>query len=495
MSRPPSARLILVRGLGPLLAALLLACGEPRYEGPPNFVLILTDDQGWEDVGVYGARGFSTPNIDRLAEEGIRFTSFYAPHAACSPTRAAIMTGSYGPRVGVPHVLGPRTRRGIHPDEVTLAELLKAQGYATIAVGKWHLGDHPVFLPTNHGFDSYFGIPYSNDMSPAPANNPREGANRWYPELPLVRDTMVVEREPDQTQLTRRYTEEAVRFIEQHADEPFFLYLAHTFVHVPLWASERFVGTTERGLYGDVMAEIDWSVGEILSTLERLRLDDRTLVAFTSDNGPWLVFGNHAGSAGPFREGKATTFEGGHRVPGIFRWPRRIPAGRTSDELATGMDFLPTFARLAGAAVPDDRVIDGHDIWPLLAGEPDAPSPYVRFFYYRGGQLQAVRSGTWKLHVPHAYPTLEGGVAGQDGAVGRYERGEIGVALFDLEADPGETRDVADAHPDVVQRLLALIDSARVDIGDVLTEATGVNARPPAFVDEPWVVQREPQER
>jgi arylsulfatase/arylsulfatase A len=277
--------------------------------------------------------------------------------------------------------------------------------------------------------------------------------------------------------------------MERHADRPFFVYLAHSFPHVPLWASNRFAGTTERGLYGDVIAEIDWSVGEILATLDRLDIEDRTLVVFTSDNGPWLVFGNHSGSAGPFREGKATTFEGGHRVPGLFRWPGRIPAGVVTDELATGMDLLPTLARIVGAAVPSDRVIDGHDIWPLLSGDPDAVTPYTEFFYYRGGRLQAVRSGRWKLHVPHTYPTLDGGEPGQDGSVGRYGRGRIGVALFDLAEDRGETRDVALDHPQIVERLLGLIDLARADIGDASTETIGANARPAGAVDVPWEVQ------
>jgi arylsulfatase/arylsulfatase A len=478
----------------PLLPVFLAAC-QPVYDGPPNVVLILADDLGWQDVGVYGATGFATPSLDRMAAEGMRFTSFYAPNAACSPTRAAIMTGSYAPRVGIPEVLSPRSRRGLGPAEVTIAELLREQGYATIAVGKWHLGDHPRFLPTNHGFDSYFGIPYSNDMSPVKANNPREGANVWYPELPLVRDTTIVEREPDQTQLTRRYTEEVVHFIEDNAERPFFAYLAYSFPHVPLWASERFAGSTERGLYGDVVAEIDWSVGEVLAALERLGLDERTLVVFTSDNGPWLVFGNHAGSAGPFREGKATTFEGGHRVPTIFRWPGRIPAGREIGELATGMDLLPTFARLANATLPTDRIVDGHDLWPLLSGADDAVSPYERFFYYRSGELQAVRSGKWKLHVPHRYPSMVGAEVGADGMPGRYARGEIGIALYDLDADPGERVDVAAEHPDVVQRLLGLGEWAREDIGDELTDRIGANARPAGQVEEPWAEQLADEEQ
>jgi len=398
----------LARRLVVFLSVVLMSAGcSERDDRPPNFIIIFTDDQGYADVGVYGAEGFATPNLDRLAREGIRFTSFYAVEAACSPSRAALLTGSYPVRVSIPHVLSPRARRGINPNEVTLAELLKTAGYATAAVGKWHLRDHPVFLPTNHGFDTYFGIPYSNDMSPVPADNPREGANLQYPPVPPIQDTTIIEREPDQTTLVLRYTEVAVSFTEDHANEPFFVYLAHSFPHVPLWASARFAGTTERGLYGDVISEIDWSVGEILRTLERLDLDDRTVVAFTSDNGPWLIFGNHGGSAGPFREGKGTTFEGGHRVPGIVRWPGRIPSGRVSHELVTAMDFLPTFAELAGVEVPGDRVIDGHDIWPLLSGDSEAGSPYTESYYCRGGQLQAVRSGRWKLHVPHGYSATE----------------------------------------------------------------------------------------
>ena len=475
----------------PLAITLALAaCGGIDESGPPNIILLLADDQGWGDVGVYGAEGYATPHLDRLAAEGVRFTSFYAPEAACSPTRAAIMTGSYPVRVGIPHVLSPRSQRGLNPEEVTVAEVLRARGYATAAIGKWHLGDHPAFLPTSQGFDSYFGIPYSNDMSPAPANNPRAGANQWYPALPLLRDTTVVEREPDQTTLTRRYTEDAVAFMTGHADQPFFLYVAYSFPHVPLWASERFAGSSAQGLYGDVIQEIDWSVGEIVATLERLGLTERTLVAFTSDNGPWLVFGNHAGSAGPFREGKATTFEGGHRVPAIFRWPGRIPADRVTDILATGMDFLPTFARLAEAPVPTDRVIDGHDLWPVLSGERDSTA-YDHFLFYRGGQLQAVRRGRWKLHVPHTYPSMAGGEPGRDGQLGRETRGNIALALFDLEADPGETMDLAADHPEIVAALLRHIEAGRADIGDQLTETVGARARPPGMVTESWTAQTE----
>jgi arylsulfatase A-like enzyme len=464
-------------------------CAQPEQaDRPPNVVIILTDDQGYEDVGVYGAQGFDTPHLDGLAAGGMRFSQFYVAESTCSPSRAALLTGSYPIRVGLPNILPPRSTIGLNPDEVTLAELLKGQGYATAAVGKWHLGDHPRFLPTNHGFDSYFGLPYSNDYSPDPRNNPRE-ATRGYPMLPLLRDTTIVEREPDQATLTRRYTDEAVAFIEAHRDRPFFLYLAHSFPHVPLYVSDSFKGTTERGLYGDVIREIDWSVGRVMDTLQRLGLGEQTLVFFTSDNGPWLAYGDHGGSAGPLREGKATTFEGGHRVPAIAHWPDRIPADSVSDELVTAMDLLPTIARLAGAEVPKDRVIDGRDIWPILSGQPGASSPHEKFFYFFAGQLQAVRSGKWKLHIPHRYVTLTGGEAGSGGAKGRTAEARIELALFDLERDVGETTNVIDEHPKVVPGLLTFIKQGRAELGDRLIDTPGSGAREPGRVAQPWEVQ------
>jgi arylsulfatase A-like enzyme len=478
------SRLTLLFATCAVLALAAAACRPPEA-APPNIVIIFTDDQGYADVGVYGAQGFETPNIDRLAAEGMRFTRFYAAESGCSPSRAALLTGRYPLRAGIPNVLGPRSLVGLADEEVTLAELLKAEGYATAMVGKWHLGAHPDFLPVRHGFDRYFGLPYSNDMSPDPRNNPRPHA-RNHPPLPLIRDTTIIEREPDQSQLTRRYTEEAIAFIEANRERPFFLYLAHTMAHVPLYVSDAFRGTSEQGMYGDVIQEIDGSVGAILATLARLGLEERTLIFFSSDNGPWLVYGDHAGSAGPFREGKATAFEGGHLVPGIFWWPGRIPAGGVSDEVATAMDVFPTVASLLGIELPADLIIDGHDIWPLLAGQPDAASRYDAFFYYRGGALHAVRSGCWKLHVPHSYPTLEGGEAGMGGELGRYATGEIGLSLYDLENDPGETTDVAAEHPDVVERLLESIETARSEIGDRATNRIGSQARELARVAAPW---------
>jgi arylsulfatase len=471
-----------------LLLALVAVPGvaqdAPAVAMKPNIILILTDDQGYEDVGVYGASGFKTPNLDRMATEGLRFTSFYATESACSPTRASLMTGSYPTRVGIPEVLFPGATEGLNPDEVTIADLARDQGYATAAIGKWHLGDHPVFLPTNHGFDSYFGIPYSNDMSPDPRHNPWPENRHKHPPLPLVRDTTVVEREPDQSQLTRRYTVEAVEFIQEHRDGPFLLYLAHSMPHVPIFASAAFSGRSDRGTYGDVIEEIDWSVGRIFETLLDLHIDRNTIVFFSSDNGPWLVFGNDAGSAGPFREGKATTFEGGHRVPAIAWWPGRIADGRVSDDLATTMDLLPTIAGLVGAKVPTDRVVDGKDIRPMLFGDSVNVDPYEAFFYYRGGRLEAVRSGNWKLHVPHWYVTVDS--IGNDALPGVYRRDNMPLALYDLASDPGERLDVSDRHPDVVDRLGTLIERARAEIGDDLTGSRGSHARPPGQVAAPW---------
>ncbi len=473
--------LLLLTSLLPLVAVAQETSNLPER---PNIIIILTDDQGYADVGAYGAYGFETPSIDRMAAEGIRFTSFYATESACSPTRASLMTGSYPTRVGIPEVLFPGATEGLNPDLTTIAELAHEQGYATKAIGKWHLGDHPVFLPTNHGFDAYFGIPYSNDMSPSPKHNPWP-ENRWkHPPLPLVRDTTIVEREPDQSQLVRRYTNEAVQFIEEHADAPFFLYLAHSMPHTPIFASEPFQGESKLGTYGDVIQEIDWSVGRIIETLLDLDIDRNTVVFFTSDNGPWLVFGNHAGSAGPFREGKATTFEGGHRVPAIAWWPGRIAAGATYEGIASTMDFLPTVASLTGASIPTDRVIDGRNLVPVLMGQDSGADRYEEFFFYRSRRLEAVRSGRWKLHVPHWYVTPDS--VGHDGLPGVYRRDTIQVALFDLEADPGESVDVQADHPEVVQRLLALVGRGRTEIGDAITGTVGSLATPPGRVDKPW---------
>lgn len=462
-----------MRRLIPIISLLFTTC-HPSYRDarPPNIVILFTDDQGYQDLGCYGAEGFETPHIDRMASEGMKFTDFYAAASLCSPSRAALLTGRYPLRAGVPKVLFPESTDGLSSDEITIAEMLKQKNYATACIGKWHLGHLPQYLPPHHGFDHYFGLPYSNDMSPNAKHNPNPRA-RGYPPLPLVRQTETVETEPDQSQLVKRYTAEAVAFIEANKNQPFFLYFSHTFPHVPLYASADFEGSTERGIYGDVMAEIDWSVGEILATLEQAGVDEETLVLFTSDNGPWLVKGRKSGSAGPLREGKITAFEGGHRVPCVMRWPGKIPAGTTCRRMATTLDILPTLARITGTEVPGDRIIDGEDIWPLLTQAVDESYRHKPFYYYRAAGLYAVRSGRWKLVVPHTYPSIEGATLATSTDPGRYAEKNTELALYDLVNDVGETTDLAGAHPEVVERLQGLLDEARRDLGDSLTETQG----------------------
>ncbi|MBI2925031.1 MAG: sulfatase [Verrucomicrobia bacterium] len=446
---------------------------------PPNIVLIFADDLGWGDLGCYGARGFRTPNLDRLAEQGTRFTSFYVSQPVCSASRASLLTGCYANRLGIHGALGPNAKHGIHKNEVTLGELLKSRGYATAIFGKWHLGRPVEFLPTRHGFDEYLGLPYSNDMWPKhPSAKPGT-----YPPLPLIDGERVVEEMPDQRLLTTRYTERAVSFIERHKGRPFFLYLAHSMPHVPLFVSDKFAGKTKRGLFGDVIAEIDWSVGQVLDALRRHGLERNTWVIFTSDNGPWLSYGEHAGSAGHFREGKGTVFEGGVRVPCLMRWPGRIPRGRVSDTPYMTIDLLPTVAKLVGAPLPAHK-IDGLDVWPIIAGQRGATNPHAAyFFYYNQGELQALRSGDWKLLLPHTARALHGQPGGKGGQPVAYEQLKVATELYNLARDPGEAKNVAAEHPAVVQRLLALAEEARDDLGDALTKRTGKGVREPGRVE------------
>ena len=437
-------------------------------ERPPNFIIIFTDDQGYNDVGCFGAPLIKTPELDKMAVEGMRFADFYVTGPVCTPSRASLMTGCYPQRVGlgaIPkeegrkganHVLYSNSTCGIHPDEITIAELLKGSGYATACVGKWHLGHLPVFLPTRNGFDSYFGIPYSNDMMPSI----------------LMRDEEVIEEPVVQETLTERYTEEAVRIITENRDRPFFLYLAHNMPHTPLYVSKRFAGKSAGGLYGDVIECIDWSVGQVLEALAANGIDENTLVVFTSDNGPWYVKGEHGGLATPLRGGKGTTYEGGMRVPCIMRWPDKIPTGSVCSELATTMDLLPTFAKLAGGSPPTDRIIDGKNIWSLMTAQPGAKSPYEAFYYYHTDYLNAVRSGPWKLKFE---TTL------RDEDIYRRIRHpdtKIPEALYNLRTDPGEQKSVLRDHPDIAERLRALAQKAREDLGDAHTGVVGKNLRP-----------------
>ena len=470
-----------------------LALAAPDAEKPapgPNLVIVFTDDQGYEDVGVFGARGFRTPNLDRLASEGCVFRNFHTAQPVCSASRASLMTGCYPNRIGIHGALAPRTKTGLNSREMTLAELAKQRGYATAIFGKWHLGDAPQFLPLRHGFDEYFGLPYSNDMWPLHpdfANLPPESARRkrGYPDLPLFDgDRVAIPKvtHEDQNQLTTWYTERAVKFIDQNRNRPFLLYVAHNMPHVPLHVSDKFRGKTPRGLYGDVIAEIDWSVGEILAALKRNGLEQNTWVVFTSDNGPWLNYGNHAGSAYPLREGKGTCWEGGTRVPCVMRWPGKIPAGTECNQMLMTIDLFPTFANLIGAE-PPKHAIDGLDVWPVISGQPGAKNPHAAYwFYYEANQLQAVTSGDgrWKLLLPHTYRTLAGRPGGRDATPVSYQQRKLNQAeLYDLANDIGETANVAAQHPDIVQRLQAEAERARAELGDALTKRNGAGQRDP----------------
>ncbi|MES2707329.1 MAG: sulfatase [Verrucomicrobiota bacterium] len=453
----------------------------------PNIVIIYADDQGYSDLGVQGAVGFKTPNIDRMAGEGRRFTDFYVAAPVCSASRAALLTGCYPTRVGITGALPPHSKKGLNPEEMTIAEVLKPQGYGTAMFGKWHLGDHPDLLPVKQGFDEYLGLPYSNDMWP---DNPDIGNRKW-PLLPLIENDKILDpavSAATQATLTTQYAEHAVDFIRRKKDQPFLLYIAPAMPHVPLYVSGKFKGKSAQGAYGDVIEEIDWAVGQVLTTLKEQGLDEKTLVFYASDNGPWTVYGNHAGSAFPLRESKGTCWEGGIRVPFIARWPGQIPAGSICREPVCNIDILPTVARLCGAALPPKK-IDGLDIWPLLAGEPGAKSPHeALFFYYENNQLQALRSGPWKLILPHQYRQVS--QFGRDGARGAYLQKKAGTELYNLENDPSETTDRAAAEPEVLARLLALADQSRADLGDTLTSKTpGPGTRPSAQVTWPEPVK------
>ncbi|MEX2672863.1 MAG: sulfatase [Phycisphaeraceae bacterium] len=429
---------------------------------PPNIIIIFTDDMGYGDLGSYGHPTIDTPHLDRMAAEGQRWTSFYSAASVCTPSRAGLLTGRLPVRSGMAsdrrRVLFPDSKGGLPQSEITIARALKEVGYATACVGKWHLGHLEEFLPTSHGFDSYFGIPYSNDMDNVSGIG---GFQSNYPEpeveyfnVPLLRDTEIVERPADQTTLTRRYTEEVVRKIEAYQDQPFFIYYPQTFPHVPLFAGDEFQGRSEAGLYGDVIEEIDWSVGQIRETLERLGLAENTLVVFTSDNGPWLPYREHGGSAGLLRAGKGTTWEGGMRVPGIFWWPGRIEPAVVRD-IGSTLDLFSTALALAGAEMPEDRVFDGYDLSPTLLGTGEHPRDEM--FYYRGTQLYAVRKGPWKAHFV-TQGAYQGGAARQE---------HTPPKLYHLGRDVPERFDQAEDHRDVLKAIQTLADEHRSTVSTV----------------------------
>ena len=414
----------------PLLSGCALLEEDGGGDGPPNVVLVFTDDQGYGDLSCYGHPTIHTPHLDRMAAEGAKLTQFYVGSPVCSPSRAALLTGCYPKRIGMErHVVFPADDWGLNPDEVTLAELLRERGYATGIFGKWHLGHRPGLLPLDQGFDRWFGVPYSNDM----AQFHRKPDTKYQFRLPLMRDREVIAWEPDQHFLTKECTEEAVAFIEEHRDEPFFVYLPHSMPHIPIYASPDFEGGSPRGLYGDVIEEIDWSVGQVLAALERVGVLDDTLVIFATDNGPWKQFKAEGGSAGPLRGGKGTNWEGGQRVPCIVRYPRLVPAGAVRREVVTAMDVLPTVAALTGAALPTDRTLDGESMLPVLTGEGELRGERTFLYYKSNGPLAGVRRGPWKLLL-------------------KKEADQ----LFHLEHDISEARDVAEKHPELAAELRAL---------------------------------------
>lgn len=450
------------------LCLSLIAKADTR---PPNFIIVFVDDMGWSDLHCFGAEDIQTPNLDRMASEGLRLHDFYVGQPICSASRAALMTGCYPNRVGILGALSPLAKIGISDHEMIIPQMLKQKNYATAIVGKWHLGRPTQFLPLHHGFDEYFGIPYSHDMF---------GGRNGVPPIPLMEGDKIIETNPDKNQLTTRYTERAVDFIHRSKDKPFFLYLAHNLPHVPIGVSDKFRGKSHRGLYGDVIMEIDWSVGQVLGALKADGIDNNTFVMFASDNGPWLLYGNHAGRALPLREGKMTMFDGGNHTDCIMRFPGVIQPGRVSHEIFASMDVLPTIAHLAGCQLSKNK-IDGLDQTEFLKGGPDARSARDTYFCYWNQQLQGVRHGKWKLHVDHDY--LHISVPGKDGKRGKEETLRIKQSLFDLETDIGEQHDVSAEHPEIVKELQALMDTCRDDLGDKLTNHKGKNIREPGRVE------------
>jgi len=459
-----------------LLFVFLFPCidviGQVKSNQPPNFVLIFIDDMGYGDASCFGATGYSTPNIDKLAAAGMRFTNFYSAQPVCSASRAALLTGCYPNRIGISGALFPNASVGINPAETTIAEMLKQKGYATAIFGKWHLGDAKEFLPLQHGFDEYCGLPYSNDMWPLDdIGQPvkKEHRRSSLPTLPLIEGNETKELITDmngQDKLTTLYTEKAVSFINRNAGKPFFLYVPHTMGHIPLGVSEKFRGKSEQGMYGDVMMEIDWSVGEIVKALEAKGIAENTVIIFTSDNGPWLNFGNHAGSAGGMREGKGTNWEGGQRVPFVVKWPAAIPAGKVSNQLACAIDILPSFAEVSGTKLPVNK-IDGVSLVELWKGNMQAKPRTELYYYYGKNNLNAVRKENWKLILPHAWDSYDT-IPGKNGLGGprvriKTEKPE----LYNLQRDPAEQFDMASYYPEIVTELMKTAEKARTELGDL----------------------------
>ncbi len=461
-----------------ILIIFLFGCNK-SIEKSPNIVFILTDDLAYADLSSYGSEFIETPNLDKMAEEGVKMTSYYAAQAVCSASRAAILTGCYPNRLGISGAFGPKSKRGINPEELLLSEMLKENNYKTGIFGKWHLGDAEKFLPTNHGFDEFYGILFSNDMWKFHPERPQD-----YPDdLMLYRNETPIQSIIDQSDLTKDITDESIRFIEENKDNQFFLYIAHPQPHVPLFASKDFNGSTGNGLFADVISEIDFSVGRVIEALEKHNLTENTIVVFTSDNGPWLSYGDHAGSSGIYREGKGTAWEGGQRVPCIIKYPKEIKAKTIIDEPVMGIDWMPTFSHITGSKLSTNK-IDGKNIWPLLTQKENKSPHKELYFYYRQNELHAVRSGDWKLYFPRSYRTLNGKPGGKDGIPVKYENNIVkSNELYNLKEDPSETTNIYSEYIEKAKELEKMGENARQELGDALTSRVGSGVRKIGSID------------
>ena len=474
-----------------IISLIVLACisviGGQAQKKSPNVVLIMMDDMGYGDLSCFGALQYQTPNMDKMAKEGMRFTNYLAPQAVCTASRAGLLTGCYPNRVSMAGAIFPNSKKGLNPEEITLAEMFKQKNYATAIFGKWHLGDNKKFLPLQQGFDEYFGLPYSNDMWPYDYLGNKAEPGTFQAEcipLPLISGNEKVgeiKTMEDQAQLTQLYTEHAIQFIKKNKNNSFFLYIPHSMPHTPIAASEKFRGKSKAGLYGDVMMEIDWSIGQILETLKEEGLEETTMVVLTSDNGPWRKFGNWAGSSGGLREAKMTVFEGGQRVPCLMMWKGKIPEGVVCNKLSSSIDLLPTFSAICGLQLPENK-IDGINITDLLMGKSDVSPRKYFYYYYDENSLKAVRRDDWKLVLPHPSITYEQDVPGNDGYQGKTRNVIFSLALYDLRQDPAERYDVQEAFPEIVKELQEVAEKAREDLGDDLTNRKNTNRRPAGLI-------------
>ncbi len=488
---PQSKTLLLSFILIALLSNFLIAQpkNSAKSQSPPNVVIIFMDDMGYGDPVCYGGGPYQTPNIDALAMQGMRFTDFYAAQAACTASRSALLTGCYPTRIGMHGAIDDKSKIAINPDEQTIAEILKPAGYRTAIVGKWHLGSNEPYMPLQNGFDEYFGLPYSNDMWPMDySGKPWKDTSFWrakYAPLPLYDGNNVIKiikTLDDQSQLTTMYTRRAVKFISENKNRPFFLYLAQSMVHVPIAVSAKFRGKSGAGLFGDVMEEVDWSVGEVMKELKKDGIADNTLIIFTSDNGPWLTFGNHAGNTGGLREGKGTAWDGGLKVPGIMVWPGKIKPGTVCNKLLITMDILPTLVDFCKAKMPVKK-IDGVDISKVLLGDNATNPRDIFVYYYDINNLKAIRNQEWKLVFPCTSQTYgPPATIGRDGYPGKYSSDSVHLGLYNLLTDPGEGRDVKDQYPEIVKELTSIADEYREKLGDGFNNEVGSEVRPPAIL-------------